>query len=510
MAATINVICPNCRNQMRASVDHIGKKGKCPNCQSLVEIRASPEETARSKSIAAVAPDRRSGGAGNTDVPAWQSALIGAGLTVVLYLAIFLPVRSTYLGELFVGRGVIPVITTLVTCWGFAHLALKYRAVQRQRNVADLELQLIPLEIGMQVTNDNVDQFLDHLATLPVRDQNSVVARRIRGALEHFKHRNSVPEVQQYLSSQAEIDGSTVDAGYTLLRSIIWCVPILGFIGTVMGISSAVSDMKAALQPAPAETASATDAAPTDAAPADAPQSDAQSALGANMMKAMGGVTAGLSVAFDTTLVALAFAILLLFPTEALRKLEYAMLDRIEEFSNESLLRRMSDVRGSAADIPTVVKDALNSAFHEHQRWLAQWQAQVGQLGQVIGGDFEQAVARVQDQVVAAESARLQQLRGAAQAVEELFGNLGAATETWERSAAGALKSIEASVQASERLGATLARNLDLLNAASACAAAMPVGLAASPPAETALMPAPGMDGHPRGPGIFNRWFGRG
>jgi biopolymer transport protein ExbB/TolQ len=505
MAATISVICPNCRNQMRASVDHIGRKGKCPNCQSLVEIRASPEETARSRTVATVTLDRRSGGAGNTDVPSWLSALIGAGLTVVLYLAIFLPVRSTYLGELFVDRGVIPVITTLVTCWGLAHLALKYRAVQRQRNVADLELQLIPLEIGMQVTNENVDQFLDHLSTLPARDQNSVVARRIRGALEHFKHRNSVPEVQQYLSSQAEIDGSTVDAGYTLLRSIIWCVPILGFIGTVVGISSAVSDMKAALQPAQPATANA-----TDAGAASEPEPDAQSALGSNMMKAMGGVTAGLSVAFDTTLVALAFAILLLFPTEALRKLEYAMLDRIEEFSNESLLRRMSDVRGSAADMPTVVKDALHSAFHEHQRWLAQWQAQVGQLGQVIGADFEQAVDRAQDQVIAAESARLQQLRNAAQAVEELFGNLGAATETWERSAAGALKSMEASVQASERLGTTLSRNLELLNAASERAATLPVGLPSSSLPETALMPPPGMDGHPRGPGIFNRWFGRG
>jgi biopolymer transport protein ExbB/TolQ len=484
---------------MRASVEHIGKKGKCPNCQSLVEIRPTAEETVRTRSVAAATSSRRDSVSGHADVPVWISALAGAGLTAALYLAILLPIRSTYVGELFCGRGVIPVITTLVTCWGFAHLALKYRAVQRQRTIAGLELQLIPLEIGLQVTTDNVDQFLDHLATLPARDQNSIVARRIRGALEHFKHRNSVPEVQQYLSSQAEIDGSTVDSGYTLLRSIIWCVPILGFIGTVMGISDAVSDMKDALQPAQTAAAETGEAA--------AESGDAQSGLGASMMNAMGGVTSGLSVAFDTTLVALAFAILLLFPTEALRKMEYAMLDRIEEFSNESLLRRMADVKGSTADMPAVVRDALHSAFQEHQRWLAQWQAQVGQLGQLIGSDFEQAVARVQDQLAAAEGTRLQQLRNTAQAVEELFGKFGQSTATWERSAAQALKSVEASVAASETLSVALTRNLELLNLAAERAATLP---RSEPLAAAPMLTATMSDGEPRGPGLLDRWFGRG
>ena len=103
-------------------------------------------------------------------------------------------------------------------------------------------------------------------------------------------------------------------------------------------------------------------------------------------------------------------AITLLFPTESLRRTEYGMLDRIEAFANESLLRRMSDQRGefSLEEMPDVVRGILDSAFREHQRWLAQWQAQVAQLGQLVGGDFEAAVNRVEDRVAQTESAAWQ------------------------------------------------------------------------------------------------------
>ena len=68
--------------------------------------------------------------------------------------------------------------------------------------------------------------------------RESILGRHIQGALGRTRSRNSVPEVQEYLATQAEIDASSVDAGYTLLRAFIWAVPILGFIGTVMGIST--------------------------------------------------------------------------------------------------------------------------------------------------------------------------------------------------------------------------------------------------------------------------------
>lgn len=63
----------------------------------------------------------------------------------------------------------------------------------------------------------------------------------------------------------------------------------------------------------------------------------------------MSGVTQGLATAFDTTFVGLVFVALLLLPTEALKRLEYGMLDRIESFTNDVLLRRLADAEDKIA-----------------------------------------------------------------------------------------------------------------------------------------------------------------
>ena len=454
MAATITVVCPTCKNQMRASAEYIGRRGRCPSCKSLVEITPAEGESERlaTQSSGRREPAEAGWASNSTDVKGWVAGLIGATTTLALYVAVFFPVRSRHLGQLFVDRGVIPYFITLFTCWGFAVLVMKYVAVKRQLAIAERELELIPLEIGLQVTADNVDQFRDHLAGLPFGEQQSILGRRIKGALEHFKHRNSVPEVQEYLSSQAEIDASGVDSGYTLLRAFIWAVPILGFIGTVMGISDAVSGLS---QTMPSAQAAAEDGPGAEPFPADAGQATA----GGKLMQAMGVVTDGLSTAFDTTLVALVMAILLLFPTESLRKTEYGMLDRIEQFANESLLRRMVERQKNIGEAPKIVRDALEAAFQEHQRWLGQWQTQVGELGQVIGGEFEAVVMRLQEQLAEADKLRLRTIEETAQAVHAMFEKFGKTTGSWEHATEQARQNLEQALGMSQDLNQAVAEN---------------------------------------------------
>jgi len=409
MPTEITVVCPNCRNRMRASSDYIGRKGRCPACRALVEITLSGAD----QSLATLRPTHatRRGRAARPDstaAPGWLSGIVGASVAALLSLVIFYPLRNTELGKLFLARGPMPYFITLCTCWGLAGLALKYFAIQKQRSYAELELDFIPLVIGVQITPSNVDQFLEHLRGLPDAPRRSVLGRRIQGALEHFKSRLSVPEVQQYLATQAEIDASGVDSGYTLLRAFIWAIPILGFIGTVMGISDAVSGLNASIA--------------------------SGGGAGEQLMAGLGTVTSGLAVAFDTTLIALALAILLLFPTETFRKIEYAMLDRIEAFTNESLLRRMADEQEpvKTEDLPQIVRDCLNAAFQEHQRWLAQWQAQVGRLGEEIGRDFEAAFKRVQEQIARDDSPQIQRLEQLDHRLEAVFQKLDEATQKWQ------------------------------------------------------------------------------
>jgi biopolymer transport protein ExbB/TolQ len=365
----------------------------------------------------------------STNIPAWLPGVIGGLITAALYLAIFLPLRGQwYVADLFADRGYMQYCITLVICWGLSLLALKYVAVKKQLSYAELELELIPLEIGLQITPTNVDQFLGHLDGLTLAERQSILGRRIRGALEHLKSRNSVPEVQEYLAKQADLDASNVDAGYSLLRTFIWVIPLLGFVGTVLGISAAVAGLHTSLGdsgPPAAVRSNDPSAVPAPAAP-----------KGENLLKGLGEVTKGLATAFDATLLALVMAIVLVFPVEGLRKIEYGMLDRIEAFSNDSLLRRMAEERTSLRheELPEVVRNALDSAFQEHQRWLAQWQAQIAQLGQLIGGDFEAAVSRVQEQIGQTEVTRFQKMEQISRLLSEVFDKAGSATATWQHS----------------------------------------------------------------------------
>jgi biopolymer transport protein ExbB/TolQ len=414
MAATITVVCPQCKNRMKASTQHIGRQGRCPACNALVPIKAIESDSA--VSLLPEDPSQRSfgrGGGGATDVDPWLPAAIG--LTVTLFLqVIFVLLHRTNpdnrVGQFMTHNFAQPVLT-FVCCWAISLLIMKYRAVQRQLVDPERELELIPLDIGMQITAGNVDQFLNHLNRLPAERQGSILLRRIRGALEYFKFRNSVPEVQSYLSTQAEIDASGVDSGYTLLRAFIWVCPILGFVGTVIGISVAINELRSSIAPpAPAAVSSSADAEPADNLNFEA------------MKEGMRGVTSGLATAFDTTLYGLVATILLLFPTELLRKSEYAALDKIEVYANESLLRRMSE-GGPALDKDPAgfAREALQTAFQQHQQWLAQWQDQVARLGQTIGGKFEISLGSVVQKLMQDEATRLERMGQIGQSLDRIL-----------------------------------------------------------------------------------------
>jgi hypothetical protein len=158
-------------------------------------------------------------------------------------------------------------------------------------------------------------------------------------------------------------------------------------------------------------------------------------------MAGLGGVTGNLATAFDTTFLALVMAIVLLFPTESLRKTEYGLLDRIQAFANESLLRRLSDEQGPipAEKLPEIVRDSLTGAFREHQKWLEQWQTEVSKLGKVISGDFEAAARRVQESAAQSESSRVEEYRNLAQLLAEAMKSAqqaGAGFADFQKSAA--------------------------------------------------------------------------
>src|SRR5690349_14695540 len=98
MASTVIVVCPHCKHKTRASAEHIGRKGKCPNpkCQKLMDIIPSGQETTQS-----LVPLRDRTGARPTAgsgirAPVWLAAVIAVGITVLLYALMFYPLQERY------------------------------------------------------------------------------------------------------------------------------------------------------------------------------------------------------------------------------------------------------------------------------------------------------------------------------------------------------------------------------------------------------------------------------
>jgi biopolymer transport protein ExbB/TolQ len=449
MSATIEFACPHCSREIRTSARYAGMQGQCPHCGKAVKVEAPA-----GVDMAVLAPPRSH--TGPTDANPIYAGIVGAGATMALYI-VFMLVRETYIGQLFTQRGPVQFISTLVVCWGLALLTFKYVLVKRQLSYVGRELELLPLERGVQITPGNVDKFLRHLESVPAEARESIVGRRMQGALEHFRARTDVPEVQAYLASQATIDASAVDSGYTLLRCFIWLIPILGFIGTVTGISEAVTNLADSLKSG--DSAQVGPATPGGAAAAPDGQ---RPNLGAKMIEAMGGVTQGLATAFDTTFVGLVFAALLLFPTESLKRIEYGMLDRIESFTNESLLRRFADDAPTETLSPDLAR-ILEPAFRKHQQWLVEWQAKVSELGSVIGRDLEKHATAVQDRLQSVQTAKLEEARDVLSALASSWANNATAIAELKQAATEIASDLRSTVSSATDVQRNLGENTAVL-----------------------------------------------
>ena len=156
---------------------------------------------------------------------------------------------------------------------------------------------------------------LRRIKAVAERPKDFLLFRRIDMALSNLGNIGEVRDVGAVLESQADSDGSSVDSSYTVIRSLIWTIPILGFIGTVVGLSQAIGSFTDVL------TQTGSDAG--------------------SIKSKLGPVVCGLATAFETTLVALVAAVIIQLLSTWVYKREEALLDGITDFTTENVLSRL-------------------------------------------------------------------------------------------------------------------------------------------------------------------------
>ncbi|MCA9268400.1 MAG: MotA/TolQ/ExbB proton channel family protein [Planctomycetales bacterium] len=379
--------CPQCGKNLKVREELIGRKCGCPYCRATITIPqpelepppAPPPQqqsgefaalgaikstAVRRKPEAAAPAATPHGGAGlanGTDVGMVSSGLLGLALAAA-FLAVVAPMwaMNLYMGDLFFERGWVPFALVFLFGWSVAILLLKSRKLSRQR--ASMLFDLLPNELAEEIAPDALDKFLAHIRALPVAAQNSFLVNRVLRGLDHFRVRKSTPEVAALVASQSDIDANAVESSYTLLKVFIWAIPILGFIGTVIGISAAVGGFSGSLE-----------------------QAQDISVL----KESLNGVTGGLATAFDTTLIALVMSMLVMFPASSMQKAEEDLLNWVDEYCNENLLKRLDDAESRPAGsgpAPTgaAMVQAINAAMAPHHAEMRAWSQKLETLGTTL------------------------------------------------------------------------------------------------------------------------------
>ena len=153
-------------------------------------------------------------------------------------------------------------------------------------------------------------------------ERRYLLQRLLTGALLQFRNSGSVDQVNSMVNVSLELYQHEIELRYNMLRYVIWLIPTLGFIGTVLGIAFAMRTAGVMFAGA----------------------SIVEGSIGPEMMEQ---VTGDLGVAFYTTLLALLQSALLMFAMHIMQGKEEGALNRIGQYCLNNLSNRLHEERSS-------------------------------------------------------------------------------------------------------------------------------------------------------------------
>ena len=260
-------------------------------------------------------------------------------------LAFFAPIQTGRWKDEFVLRYFaghwVEYIETAMFFVGLAGLILKALDVLRQRG--SLNRVKLPPAADRPLPPSEAKPLLTALQATPEHQRDDYLPRRLREALQSVLFSGSADKLGDELKYLSETDASRAHGSYALLRIIIWAIPILGFLGTVIGITMAI----ASLNPQALE-----DSLPT--------------------------VTGGLGVAFDTTALALGLSMVLMFVQFFVDRMEGGLLSAVDARAAEELGGRFEQL-GAGDDPQVAVVRRIADAVIKSTEALVERQAEVWQ-----------------------------------------------------------------------------------------------------------------------------------
>ncbi len=254
--------------------------------------------------------------------------------TIVTYVVLF-PFQNSFIGILLYQRGITQYIVVFFAYIVAVLTLLKFLKLKQE--LSFLKVNIIPETISFE--NIKSKQLISLQQNLIQND--SVLASRCRRIISIYLASGNRKTATELALDDSSFYLSASESFYTFPRILVWAIPLLGFIGTVIGISSAVNGFSGFLE--------------------QAQEVD-------QIKEGIGTVTSGLAVAFDTTLLALLLSVVVMIPLVLVERLESQLLLEIDVYINDKLLPKFKDRESSANNInretlQQVVKEAFTKNF---------------------------------------------------------------------------------------------------------------------------------------------------
>ncbi|MBQ3388117.1 MAG: MotA/TolQ/ExbB proton channel family protein [Thermoguttaceae bacterium] len=256
-------------------------------------------------------------------------------------------------------------VTVALFFIGMASLLFKFLRVGLQKRRLRLGVIFPPIKKEKEPISE-VEGYLKSLKKAVSVRGESLHTSRLRRALQFLQSGGRVDDLDQELRSLADDDLYAADSDYGMVKMFIWAIPILGFLGTVIGITAALGN------------------------------------LNLTELETTGKLLAsGLKVAFDTTALALSLVFVLYFTQYFVQLRESRCFARVEQLVDRELRGRFlpasSPLEEEGFKASRRVLQSLTEAFdtvikHQAETWQEAMRQAVTQGNEAV----QQNTARFQ------------------------------------------------------------------------------------------------------------------
>ena len=132
----------------------------------------------------------------------------------------------------------IPIFIAFFSCWSLSIIGLKLLKVRAQTFA--LQVHFAPQDPAWHISRATAMQVVQAIEAAVEGAEHFMYLHRVTGVLRSVRNVGRVGDIDDMLSSRADDDELQVDGGYVAVKAFIWAIPVLGFIGTVLGLTEAI------------------------------------------------------------------------------------------------------------------------------------------------------------------------------------------------------------------------------------------------------------------------------